>query len=692
MDRIAIKMNDTELFSLVESRIKEIDVAGPELVKNAEKEYFAETIGFSRVLCDIWHTQNDVESINNDHKSSLEKLKEDNALLYSQITPENYKNSFTNPAYATEAFGLDGGRLLCAIAAELRGAIPAIYENRSEGLLCRLELILEVYSAYVCAGQDEEEVTADTLRQILFDYYHDYYEQELTDKITSQIIPSNKLLDISRSPEFFDERELYLTGEFVSDNELKMYKYLHELDANELQSMADTYTDGFIKGFEVTGRDLSIKSTAEVRFNIGFIPMLRYAARNLEKVGLSTNMMRAGSSIFTGRSVDKNGVFGGNPNPQFDIDHRNDLSLILSDELNTHRLEIMKKIYDEYKKQARDYAGPAVIDIFGEPDFTPEVKKEAADYTEDTRPLITSYASSAGRLINEYIPGDERSFTIIAYPVPSIGDQFEEIMQDTIRINTLDYVLYRDIQQRIIDALDTAEYVYICGKNDNKTQLYVHLHELANPNMQTNFENCVADVNIPVGEVFTSPVLQGTNGTLHVTRVFLNGLEYHDLRIEVKDGMIESYHCLEGDKLIEDNILYHHKSLPMGECAIGTNTTAYMVARKYNIESKFPILIAEKTGPHFAFGDTCYSHAEDLAVFNPDGKEIIARDNEKSLLRKTDPEKAYFNCHTDITIPYDELGEVSAIAADKSKKIIISDGRFVLPGCDELNKPLDEVL
>lgn len=35
------------------------------------------------------------------------------------------------------------------------------------------------------------------------------------------------------------------------------------------------------------------------------------------------------------------------------------------------------------------------------------------------------------------------------------------------------------------------------------------------------------------------------------------------------------------------------------EFAIGTNTTAYMMGLKYNISGLLPILIAEKTGPHF---------------------------------------------------------------------------------------------
>ena len=131
-----------------------------------------------------------------------------------------------------------------------------------------------------------------------------------------------------------------------------------------------------------------------------------------------------------------------------------------------------------------------------------------------------------------------------------------------------------------------------------------------------------------------------------------------------------------------------HSWLPLGEFAIGTNTTAYAMAKKYQIGSKLPILIAEKTGPHFAVGDTCYSHAEDTAVYNPNGKEIIARDNEKSLLRKEDMSKAYFNCHTDITIPYEELGRIAVVTGDGQEIPLIENGEFVLPGTEILNEPL----
>ena len=70
---------------------------------------------------------------------------------------------------------------------------------------------------------------------------------------------------------------------------------------------------------------------------------------------------------------------------------------------------------------------------------------------------------------------------------------------------------------------------------------------------------------------------------------------------------------------------------------------------------------------------------------------IVARDNSVSINRKTDISKAYFNCHTDITIPYNELGAITIIRKDGSTQDIIRDGRFVLEGTQELNKPLDEL-
>ena len=80
-----------------------------------------------------------------------------------------------------------------------------------------------------------------------------------------------------------------------------------------------------------------------------------------------------------------------------------------------------------------------------------------------------------------------------------------------------------------------------------------------------------------------------------------------------------------------------------------------------------------------------------VRLYNPDGKEIVARDNEVSILRKTDRTKAYLHCHTDITIPYNELGEIAVYTKEGEKIIIIENGRFVLEGTEELNKAFEKL-
>ena len=424
--------------------------------------------------------------------------------------------------------------------------------------------------------------------------------------------------------------------------------------------------------------------------------MVKAAVLQFREMGLQTVIYRHALHAVNRRNQFRNGFTGGIANPQFDYDHRQDSALFLDPDFVKRKLRAMQTSYDEYADMADVHGGPAVIETFGEKPFSPVSKPESWAFTEAQQKLQLELDNESGQITNRYIKGEERSFTIIAYPIPEIGEDFPEIFREIVKINTLDYKKYQKIQQTIIDTLDTCEWVEIKGKGVNETDLLIHLHTLTDAKTQTNFENCVADVNIPLGEVFTSPVLAGTGGMLHVSKVYLNGLQFCDLKLVFDCGQVIDYSCSnfeteeENRKYIEDNILFHHPKLAMGEFAIGTNTTAYVAAQKYNIADKLPILIAEKMGPHFAVGDTCYSWSEDTPVYNPDGKEIIARDNEISEMRKEDVSLAYYGCHTDITIPYDELGSIRTIDDEGDMISIIEDGRFVLPGTEALNEPFGE--
>lgn len=669
-----IKENNEELmerYEVVTERVAELAVDAKDAGKYAD--YFEKTAQYLMLLNRI---------VNHALKDEIRGMEEAqaaelNAQMFADVKGEAYETSYLNPAYAVAQFGAEAGQILSMLYMEIYKSRRTAVEGNVQEVCIYSELFVEMYG-YFC----EEVVEMDWVKETVQSFMHDYTEVFEEDYVCRMVNPDYDYYeDIVMNADLSNTAYLYRYGRYVSENETGIAQFLNTFSDEEIQAMADTYTEGYRMGFEATQKDLSKKTIAEVRYPLGFERMVRAAVKNFEKLGL--------------RSVLR--PFGTQPNKQLDYDHKEDRALWMNKAFVERDLEATRAAFEKYKTQAAGYAGPAVIEVFGETPFSPTTKAENVKLDEKQQKLMIYFRNEFSQLMNEYIKGEERSFTIIAYPIPEIGEKFQEIFAETVKLNTLDYILYRDMQQKIIDVLDQAEKVHILGANGNKTDLYVSIYPLENPEKETAFENCVADVNIPVGEVFTSPVLKGTTGKLHVSQVYLHEYNFLNLEIDFVDGMIDKYTCTnfeneeENKKYVQENILYRHETLPIGEFAIGTNTTAYKMAREYDIAAKLPILIAEKTGPHFAVGDTCYKYDEDNITYNPDGKAIVARDNEVSVLRKEDVSKAYYNCHTDITIPYDELGRITVIKKDGSTEDIIVDGRFVVPGTEELNKPLDEM-
>ena len=664
-----------ERYEIATSRIREI--INEDTVSEPFKSFFCKA---SEFICKIDDLNSIIKSgeIND---FSLDRLKELNKSLFEEIYGENYEESFANPEYAVKTLGEEYGKILCYIYTKNRGMIRNVYMGRLEEVVLQMELFTQIYNYF----EDAEQLEYDNVYETVYSYEKDNTEIFTDLMIEDRINPDNKFaVDIVMNSDLNDLRYLYKYGEHVGFNELKMAEFLNSLSQEEIDRLAKVYTEGYRIGFINTGKDISNKGTVDIRYSLGFERIIRSAIFNFKKMGLEPVIYQVGYTTTS-------------PNRQYAYDHRYDDALYLDKAYIKRKLEVSRHAYESRKQLAGKMAGPAVIEIFGETPFEPENKKQAYALSEEQQKLKSEYITEYQTMVQEYIKGDERSFTIIAFPIPEFGDNFEQMFKETVKINTLDSEIYGKVQQNIIDALDQAEYVKVLGKGDNKTNMKVQMHDLKNPLKETNFENCLADVNIPLGEVFTSPKLKGTEGILHVSQVYLNDLKYNDLQITFEDGKIKDYTCKnfdteeENKKFIKQNVMFNHETLPIGEFAIGTNTTAYMVAKKYHVVYKLPILIVEKMGPHFAVGDTCYSFEEDIKTYNPDGKEIVARENEVSALRKTDIKKAYFGCHTDITMPYDELGEITAVRKDGSEITIIKDGRFVLEGTELLNEPLEEI-
>ena len=707
--------NVLERYSLAIERIAEIN-SECEIKNNKHKDYFNKVSAFILLMDKL---KNDVadDAFNS---MSLEELSEYNHRLYEDVADSAYDTSYANPRVCAKAFGEDAGKLMAMVYMELRALIVYMYEKRLSDATSVIELFIELYCIFVdneadaagrnnnaqytdstvCGCEASDIIPDEEYRQLgeaVYWYVSDYSDDYIDYRIRELLDPSlDFATKIIMEGDLSDVRYLYKYGEYVTDNELKMARHLNTLSEEAIQDMARTFTEGYRIGFVLGNKPLDKKKTVNIRYCLGFERLVRAEIEQFEKMGLKPTIYRAAVNTINKKMHIKIGYYGASPNKQMEFDHRFDNALYLDGDFVERKLGALKSAYEKYSELAAVHGGPAVMEVFGETPFEPEDTIECCHLDYKQQKLLVKYNNESGSIINSYIKGEERSFTIIAYPSPQIGDKFPEIFNEIVKINTLDYEKYKVIQQNIINVLDKAEYVEVHGQGANETDMKVSIMKVNNPDKETVFENCLADVNIPLGEVFTSPVLKGTEGVLNVSSVYLNDIKFNNLKVYFKDGFVTDYSCdnfedgMKGKALFKENVLYNHDTLPIGEFAIGTNTTAYVMANKYDIVYLLPILIVEKMGPHFAIGDTCYSRSEDVAVYNPDGKEIISRDNEVSLLRKTEPDKAYFNCHTDITIPYEEIGDITVVGYDGERTAIIKNGRFVLDGTKELNEPFEE--
>lgn len=677
--------NLEERFGLAMERISEIQ---NEKRIGDEKlcQFFSFTAEFIMKMKKLW--ENTASGVMNGW--SIETLEETNRDLYADVAGAAYETSYANPVFATKELGTDYGRILSFLYMEIRGMIVYAYEGRLADMTALSELFIEIYCMFTEDEFPQEKELREAVYWYVSDYSDDFIEYRVRELLDSSL---SFATDIIMNSDLSDLRYLYRYGEYITENEIETARFLNSLPQQEIEAMARTFTEGYRIGFVLGNKPIEKKKTVNIRFCVGFERIVREEIRQFEQMGLKPTIYRAAVNTINKRMHLKIGYYSTSPNRQMDYDHRFDAAIYTDAQFIERKLGALKLAYEKNKELADVHGGPAVMEVFGENPFEPVEHDECCHMDEHQQKLMVRYNSESGTIINNYIKGEERSFTIIAYPLPEIGNNYKEIFAETVKINTLDYEKYKVIQQDIIDVLDKAEYVQVKGCNGNETDLTVRIMQLKNPDKETVFENCLADVNIPLGEIFTSPVLEGTTGVLHVSSVYLNDLKFVNLKVHFKDGFVTDYSCdnyPEEEKnkaFFKENVMMNHDKLPMGEFAIGTNTTAYVMANKYDIVYKLPILIVEKMGPHFAIGDTCYSHSEDVAVFNPNGKEIIARDNSVSLLRKTDASGAYYNCHTDITIPYDEIGSITAVGRDGVETDIIVNGRFVLAGTEELNKP-----
>lgn len=609
--------------------------------------------------------------------ASLAELRQDQEAVFGDIAEGAYGKSYANPAYAAQLFGKELGPVLAACAGIFREGAEDAYCHRR----FMLEQVVSFFFDLQKKLQHSGQVRAEAVAQLVKEYMTQQMQrrEELRFHKTYNVSAAGRM-DRLMEEDLQQPYYLYEFGVPVSEQEESLQQFFAALPQTEIDQMARTFSEGYRKGFIRDNKDIRKKKTVALYYPMGMERVIRKA------VEIFRSEMDLEPFVAQIESAGEN--------RQYAYDHRFDEALYLDADVCQVYRSCITKLAEENEALLQGFGGPAVLESFGRKPFEPEIKDEnlkltaaQTEWKQEMNQWREQELYRVGHL-------SESSFTIMALPVPAIGEQFEEIFHEIVKINCgADDHLAR-AQQALIHALDRGTGVYVSGRGNNETDLYVQLQPLENPKRQTNFFNCLADVNIPAGEVFTSPQLKGTNGILHVEKAYLNGMCFENLKLNFTDGYITEYSCTnfedpeKAKEYVYENLLHPHDTLPMGEFAIGTNTGAYCIAKRYDIIDILPVLIVEKLGPHFAIGDTCYAYEEDQPVFNPDRKEITARDNERSILRKTRPEEAYYQTHTDITLPIDAIGCMSVVKSSGDEFDLIREGRFVLIGTDILNAPI----
>ncbi len=188
--------------------------------------------------------------------------------------------------------------------------------------------------------------------------------------------------------------------------------------------------------------------------------------------------------------------------------------------------------------------------------------------------------------------------------IPTVHDaeldemSYEDYMQLFFELCDQPWDEIEKAQQLLIDRFDKTNEVHIT--NNDGTDLRLDI-------TGQTFANSVIAKNIPGSEIFSSPLREGTNGTLVSKGRFSHGSSgvIEDIRLEFVNGRIEAYDAQINKESLERIITkddeHGEGTRHLGELGIGTNPHL----RQHVINS----LLVEKIGGsfHLALG-SCYTY------------------------------------------------------------------------------------
>ena len=276
-----------ERYHLAKDRISEICIektAQPDF-----EDFFKKTAAFLTKTAAILEREKE--------ELTEEELAQENRELYEELFPENYGICYGNPSYAAVKLG-EYGKAFCFLYAELRGTIAYAYEKKWWDYTIAAELFLEIYAAFEDSELPAVKTVEDILRSYVNDYCQDLMEQRIAEAVDPQL---DFAVRIIMDSDLSDLKYLYAYGEYVSANERGVAEFLNSLSQEQIDSMAETYTEGYRIGFINGRKDITRKKTVNIRYNLGFERMVRSAILKFRAMGLEPVIYRHATHVVNKR-------------------------------------------------------------------------------------------------------------------------------------------------------------------------------------------------------------------------------------------------------------------------------------------------------------------------------------------------------------------------------------------------------
>ena len=591
--------------------------------------------------------------------TSTTSLQKTNKILFRELDPLHYSESYLNPLYSISRLGEARGYELSYFFFLLILALRSVYRDRAEDLFGIVKLLIRFFeSSEHCFEKHIKRCLRDFLMEKRYRTYRDNFQDSYTE--TNPAVQF--ILDKQR-----ERKALFVTGYYIEEQTLALFDFLNDYDCNKLSELAEVISSSFIDSFSKNGKNLELPSVVRIVYYPGFDPFYTQLSIAFTQYNIKPLFAPAFTSCFE--------------EERLSTDHNNDFFSYLDEQFGNYDIYSFRKCCEEFSTQLYLFSGFVDFMFLGK-DSSADFASRRLNRDQQNRQLEINRKKIT--ILKKHCPERKTNFCYAPLAVPALGSDFRSIFNELLALSIEDDAERVCRQQLLIDEIDEAEFVYLKGKAPNKTDIRFRLHPLNDETLYTNFTNCGKGQNIPAGEIFTTPLLAGTSGTIHLDRFPFRGHTFIDLTMHFENGFIDTYSCAnyetdeDNSHFIETLLFSGHSSLPVGEFAIGTNTRAYSIIRRYNIADTVPSLLLEKTAPHLAIGDSCYARRRGSIKNSANGKTLSLLNNQKRL----------FNTHVDITLPFENIEILEASFADGKRVPIVYEGIFVPKYLSQLNKYL----